>query len=225
MSRSLRSILGCVVLVGLFTTSAQAQLPISVRISAVGGTHQGEVTATVNGTELGSVSTTLYTAGVEVDVGTPLGVNIGAQYLRHFGDLSDSFDEVPDALSFGLGANEFGVFIEERIDLLPLSPVKPFLGIGAGYGRISLAQELEAGSLSLGSIKGDIDIFRLYAMGGMQVFGSLGVKARAGYMFGSIEGDDLSFGQTITTGTGDEVSFELDYGGFFGSLAVSLFGF
>lgn len=226
MSRSLRLTLGAASLIGLFVaTTAQAQLPISVRLSAVGGMHQSEVTASVNGTELGNVSTTLYTAGVELDVGTPLGVNIGVQYLRHFGDLSESFDQVPDALGFGLGANEFGVFVEERMELLPASPVQPFLGIGAGYGRISLAQELEADSLSLGALEGDIDIFRLYALGGLQVFGSLGLKARAGYMFGSIEGDELSFGETITTGTGDEVAFELDYGGAFASLAVSLFGF
>ena len=217
--------LSVVVLTGLGSTAAHAQLPFSVRLAAVGGLHQSEVSASVNGVEIGSAPATMYTAGVELDFGTPLGLNVGLQFLRHFGDLSDSFDDVPDALSFGLGANEFGIFVEERLELVPTSPVQPFLGIGVGYGRISLGEELLSGELSLGSLEGDIDVFRVYALGGLQVFGSLGVKARAGYMFGSIQGDELSFGQTVTTESGDEVGFELDYGGFFASLAVSLFGF
>ena len=204
---------------------ARAQLPVSLRLSALGASQQAEVTASAAGNELGTESSTVYGVGAEIEVGLPIGLHLGAHYLRHFGDLSDQFTGGNDAVKFGLGANEIGVFAEKQFALIPMSPVKPYLGGGLGYGRISLAQELEAGSVSVGDLEGEVDVYRVYALGGLSLFGGLGVKARAGYLFGSLDGDDLSFGQEFTLPGGEEVSFELDYSGFYASLAVSLLGF
>lgn len=225
MLRSM-SVIGLSLLLGAASVApAWAQLPFSLRVSAVGGLQQGEVTASVNGAGLGSASTTLFTAGVELDVGTPIGLHVGGTYLRHFGDLSNAYEDIPDALAFGLGANEYGVFVEKRFSVAPVSPLAPYLGLGGAYGRISLAQELDSSAFTARALEGDVDIFRLYALGGLDLFGSVGMKARLGYVFGSIEGGDLAFGEAIETGSGDEVAFEIAYDGVFATIALALFGF
>lgn len=224
MLRSTRTIL-LLTLLFATATSASAQLPISARLGVVGGIQDAKITANAPGVELGSPSTTIYTVGAELAVGLPIGLHLGAYYQRHFGDISGGFDENVDALDFSLGANELGGFVEKQFTFLPLSPIQPFLGAGAGYGRVSLSQGVDAAGVDFGDLEATVDVYRLYAMGGLTLPGGFGAKLRMGYAFGSIDGDDLIAGSKVTLPGGDEVSFEIDYGGLYSSLTVSIFGF
>lgn len=206
-------------------TNATAQLPISARLGIVGGQQEAKITASAPGVELGSPSSTLYSLGGEVVVGLPIGLHVGAHYQRHFGDIDGGFDENISALDFSLGGNEVGAFVEKQWSLLPMSPMRPHLGAGAGYSRLMLGQEVSADGIDAGELDADVDLYRLYALGGLDLPGGLGAKLRLGWLFGSIDGSDLVAGQTFTLPGGEEVSFDIEYDGFFASLTVTLFGF
>ena len=207
------------------TTDALAQLPISLRVSALYARQAATMSATVAGVDAGDFDTASNALGAEVRVGLPVvGFDLGAHYLRHFGDTDTEFgqDLSQDLQAIGLSANEFALFAEKRFELLPLSPVKPYLGIGASYARVELSSDIDvtAGVNSTGDITSSANLFRVYAVGGIEMLGGLGLVGRAGYAFsGEYELESDALGDT-----GIDADVLVDYDGYFVSVGLSLFG-
>lgn len=199
---------------------AAAQLPVSLRVSAVGATQAAELSASVDGNEVGSESASVNALGAEAMLGFA-GAQVGAYYLRHFGDLGSGTD--PGG-SWGMSANELGLQVEKHFVLLPLSPLAPSLGAGASWGRITLGDEITVPDRPDVEVEGSLNVYRIYGLAALQLTGSLGAKLRAGWTFGSIDGDDLQLSETVATPGGD-ASYELTYDGLFLALSVSVFGF
>ena len=195
--------------VALVTTSASAQLPVSVKLGVVAGLQQAEITSTVLGVDLDAESTTLNTFGAEVAVGIPMGFVVGGFYLRHTGDLRAGTDATN--LAWGLGANELGLFAEKHISLLPMSPAAPYLGGGLSLSNLSLGEDVGDETLDASS-----QIYRLYGLAGVKLIAVV-VQVRAGWSFGSFDGSDL--GVSDIPGL-DEA--EVSYDGFFASAGLSL---
>lgn len=204
---------------------AEAQLPVSIRASALYARQAATISARAGGADIGTTETFANALGAEVRVGLPLvGFDLGAHYLRHFGDTDPEFDADIGGLSaIGLGANEYAVFAEKHFELIPLSPVKPYLGIGASYARIELSSSLDLTSGFTGSddLESSANVFRLYAVGGLDLLGGLGVVARAGYAFSGTY--ELEASAPLAVG-GASVGADLDYDGLYLSVGLSLFG-
>lgn len=208
---------------------AAAQLPFSLRVSGLYGRQAATIAAQADGASIGETETGVNALGAEVRVGLPMvGFDVGAHYLRHFGDTDPEFDaDISGLASLGLGANEFAFFAEKHFALLPLSPVKPYLGAGASYARIELSSSIDVTSGFTGSddFESSANVFRLYAVGGLDLVGGLGLVARAGYAFsGSYDIEGASLDANIG-GTDRSVTSTIDYDGLYLSVGVSLFGF
>jgi len=204
---------------------ADAQLPVSIRVSGLYARQAATISARAGGADIGTTDTYSNALGGEVRVGLPLvGFDLGAHYLRHFGDTDPDFESDIGGLSaIGLGANEFALFAEKHFELIPLSPVKPYLGVGASYARVELSSSLDLTSGFTGSddLESSANVFRMYAVGGVDLLGGLGLVARAGYAFSGTY--ELEASAPLDVG-GASVSADLDYDGLYLSVGLSLFG-
>lgn len=207
------------------TVDAEAQLPVSLRLSGLYARQAATITATSAGVDLGETSTFSNAIGAELRVGLPVvGFDLGAHYLRHFGDVDPEFDaNLDDVGALGLGANEFGAFAERRFSLVPLSPVKPTLGLGVSYARVQVSSTIDftSGFTGPDDLESSANVFRVYGVGSIDVVGGLGVVARAGIAFSGVETVEVSSPLEVNDVA---VEAELDYDGFFVSVGISLLG-
>lgn len=206
----------------MLPSPAVAQLPISPFLAAHAGAQKTEMKAFVLGDEVASETGSGTVIGVDLGLALPLGLRLGGRYDRHLGSIGLDSPSGGSVLDWGLNANEYGVFLEMTRSVAPLSPISPELGIGFSINHLSLADDLDIGGAAKESLDGSVDFVRIYGVAGLSLAGKLRLEARGGYGFGSVERDQLSFGQTITNGSGQEVRYEASYEGFFGWLGVGL---
>ncbi len=204
---------------------ASGQLPISLRASALYARQAATLNASAAGTDLGETDTNANALGAEVRVGIPVvGIDLGLHYLRHFGDVGPEFDDdISGVAEFGLAANEIAIFAEKHFELLPLSPVAPYVGVGASYARIELSDDLDvtAGFDGAEDLEASANTARIYAVGGVDLLGGLGLVGRVGYTFSGTY--ELETGVPFEV-DGADANVEVDYDGFYASIGLSLFG-
>ncbi|HKK70555.1 MAG TPA: hypothetical protein VKA86_05005 [Candidatus Krumholzibacteria bacterium] len=204
---------------------AAGQLPVSIRASALYARQAATLDATAAGVDLGETDTSANALGAEVRVGIPVvGIDLGLHYLRHFGDVGPEFDdEISGVAEFGLAANEIAIFAEKHYELLPLSPIAPYVGVGASYARIELSDDLDvtAGFDGASDLEASANTARIYAVGGIDLIGGLGLVGRAGYTFSGTYELETDLPLDVD---GADANIEVDYDGFYASIGLSLFG-
>lgn len=206
------------VLTALFLVAAPAAaLPFaSFYVSGLVGGQSQEVTLDLAGVQSYSGESGVLLYGVDAGVGLPAGFFVDAHYYRHSNEFGrELVDGTVDAY-VDMAGNEWGASLEWHLGLIPGSPIKPFVGAGGSYSRVTLDGKVEFEGESA-PLETNTDLYRVYALAGMSLTSALRATVHAGMTFGEDEAAKASY-----TLAGQTVSVSADYQGYYVAGAVSL---
>lgn len=188
----------------------------TIYVSGVAGAQAQSVTIDVAGLESyeGSGSVALF--GADAGFSLPGGVFADAHYFRHSNEFVSELAGSNYDARVDLAGNEWGASLEWQLDLVPRSPLKPFLGVGGSWSRLTLDGKLDLRGESA-ALESEIDLWRAYGVAGLKLSRYFRATVQGGMTFPVHEGLTTSY----TVG-GETVALTPDYGGYYvaGSLSV-----
>ena len=213
--------LGTLIVLGsLFIAAPALALPfVSFQFAGtVAGQSQEvalDVSGTINEKYTGNSGIVMY--GAEAGVGLPAGFHLFGHYYRHTNEFGEELVAGSGVDAFvDMAGNEWGLDLEWHMGLIPASPLKPFIGAGGSWARVSLDGEVRFEG-EKAALETNTDVYRLYAVGGLKLGSMIGVSLRAGMALGE---DDAAKAEYSLAG--QTVAVSADYQGYFLAGSVSL---